>query len=192
MITDAILNSLVPPGSPLSLVGAAGTSFRSGVIDLLGLGAGVPPRSATAGVTGGVIIGNVATFGQPGGMGVGKRPELFVTIGAALVTADACTLNAALQAAADAGAGGGYQPGAWQTIAETGPLTAAQCVAGAVIMRLPWLPPFPENLRPRFLSLLFQTPAGLLFSQGTIASAVVTTTRDDQFNRQAANNYKVL
>jgi len=58
-------------------------------------------------------------------------------------------------------------------------------------MRFPWLPPFPANLRPRFLRLLFQTPASLLFTAGTIASAVVTTTRDDQFNRNAANNYVV-
>jgi hypothetical protein len=191
MLTDAILNTLVPPGAPLSLVGAAGESFPSGLIDLLGLGAGVPPRSAVAGVTGGLIIGNVATFGQPGGMAVGKRPELNVTIGTSLATSDSCTLNAALQAAPDSGAGGGYQPGAWQTIAETGPLTAAQCPAGTVIMRFPWLPPFPANLRPRFLRILFQTASGLLFTAGTIASAVVTTTRDDQFNRNAANNYVV-
>ena len=63
--------------------------------------------------------------------------------------------------------------------------------ANQVIARLPWLPPFPPNLRPRFLRLLGRIPAATDFTAGTIASALVTFVRDDQFNKYAANNYKV-
>jgi hypothetical protein len=191
MITDALL-ALVPIGSNLSLVGGAGVSFRSNAYDFLGLGVGVAPTER--------IIGNTTLFGQADAMGVGnQRPELNVTIGTSLVASVAGTLlNVALQIAPDTGVAGGYQPGTWQTIGETGGLTAAQCPANTVVARLPWLPPFPANLRPRFLSLLFsplpavaapQTPGA--FSAGTIASALVVMSRDDWFAKYAAKNYSV-
>lgn len=186
MITDALLN-FVPIGGNLSLVAGAGVDVPSNVIDLLGLGVGVAPSS-----NGGNIIGNVTTFGAPDAMGVGGfRPELVVNVGTAFVTANAATLNVALQGAPDTGAGGGYLPGTYQTIAETGELTAAQLTAFQTIMRLPWLPPFPANLRPRYLRLLFQVPAAVNFTAGTIANALVTPLRDDQFNAYAAKNYSV-
>lgn len=183
MITDQQL-SFVPLGGNLSLIAGAGASIPSiNTIDLLGAGVGVAPPS---------IIGNVTVFGAPDAMGVGGlRPELNVTIGTALASATSATLNAALQGAPDTGAAGNYLPGTWQTIEETGALTVAQCIANTVIMRLPWVPPFPANLRPRFLRLLFQVPAATLFTAGTIASALVTMVRDDQFNKYAAKNYSV-
>ena len=46
-----------------------------------------------------------------------------------------------------------------------------------------------QLLRPRFLRLLF-TPVGT-FTAGTIASALVTFVRDDQFNKYAAKAYQV-
>lgn len=186
MFTDA-LNSFQPLGSPLSLVGGVGVDFRAtNIIDLLGLGVGVPAPQTN----GGPIIGNVATFGSPDGMGVGgTRPELYVTIGTALAAdTGAPTLTVQFQAAEDDGTG---NPDTWQTIAQTGEISVAQGTAETVIARLPWLPPFPENLRPRFLSLNFAVPAGTNFSAGTIASALVTITRDDPFNRQSAKNYTV-
>lgn len=188
MITDALLN-FVPIGGNLSLVAGAGVDIPStNVIDLLGLGVGVAPNS-----NGGNIIGNVTTFGAPDAMGVGgMRPELVVNVGAtAFVTANSATLNVALQGAPDTGAGGGYLPGTYQTIAETGELTAAQLTAYQTIMRMPWLPPFPANLRPRFLRLLFQVPTGTNFTAGVIGNALVTPLRDDQFNQFAAKNYTV-
>jgi len=183
MIIDSQL-SFVPIGAPLSLVAGAGIDVPStNVIDLLGIGAGNPPTSS--------IIGNVTNFGAPDAMGVGGlRPELLVNIGDAFTTGTSATLNVALQAAADAGTPT-WQPGTWQTIAETGELTAAQLTADQTIMRLPWLPPFPANLRPRFLRLLFQVPAATLFTAGTISSALVVPCRDDQFNKYAAKNYSV-
>lgn len=185
MITDALL-SFVPLGGNLSIVAAAGVDTPSpNVIDLLGEGLGVAPSS---------IYGNTAVFGQPDAMGVGgMRPELNVTIGTALVTATAATLNVALQGAPDPGAASNYTPAAgdWVTFAETGEMSAANCAANAVVARFPWLPPFPANLRPRYLRLLFQVPAGVLFTAGTIASALVTLVRDDQFNKYAAKNYTV-
>ncbi len=183
MFIDALL-SFVPLGAPLSLVAGAGVNVPStNVIDLLGIGAGNPPTAS--------IIGNVTNFGAPDAMGVGGlRPELLVNVGTAFTTGNSCTLNVALQAAPDAGSPT-WQPGTWQTIEETGPLTAAQLTANQVIMRLPWVPPFPANLRPRFLRLLFQVPAAENFTAGTISSALVVPCRDDLFNLQGAKNYSV-
>lgn len=183
MITDAML-SFVPIGGNLSLIAAAGVDVPSpNTIDLLGNGVGVAPTS---------IYGNTAVFGSPDAMGVGGiRPELNVTIGTALASGGAATLNVALQAAIDTGLAGGYLPGTWETIVESGEISVAEGTANTVIFRCPWLPPFPANLRPRYLRLLFQVPAGLTFTAGTIASALVTTVRDDQFNKYAAKNYTV-
>lgn len=182
MITDAQL-SFVPIGAPLSLVAGAGVNIPSpNTIDLLGEGVGLAPTN---------VIGNVTNFGSPDAMGVGgARPELAVVIGTTCTTSSSATLNVALQAAADAGSPT-YQPSTWDTLAETGAIAVANLTAGTVIARFPWLPPFPANLRPRFLRLLFQVPSGDSFTAGTIGSALVTTVRDDQFNKYAANNYKV-
>lgn len=188
MITDRLL-SFVPLGGALSLVGAAATSIRSDVIDLLGLGVGV---TATQG---GIIWGNATVFGQADGMGVGnQRPELNVTMGTGLAGAAGITLNAKLQAAADDGTG---NPSTWYSIGGQDGITTAQAPANGIIMRLPWLPPFPENLRPRFLSLLFSPvsaggadPSGA-FTAGTIASALVVMSRDDYFIKQQGRNYNV-
>lgn len=180
MFSDALL-SFVPLGAPLSIVAGAGVAVPSSTIDLLGVGVGVAPTS---------IIGNATLFGTDMGIG-GLRPELDVAIGAAAVTANAATLNLALQAAPDTGAAGNYQPGTWQTLVETGALTAAQLTANQIIARFPWLPVFPQTLRPRFLRLLGQIPAGTNFTGGTIAFALVVTVRDDLANKQAAANFTV-
>lgn len=181
MITDALLN-LVPPGAPLSLVAAAGVDVPSPfVIDMLGDGVGTAVRN---------FWGNSTVPGQADGFGVGgKRPELNVTIGTALATGSAATLNVQWQGAPDNGSG---SPGTWQTFGESGEITAAQGTAGAVIARLPFLPPFPLNERPRFLRLNFAIPAGTTFTAGTIASAVVVTTRDDWYVGQQPANYTAV
>ena len=182
MMTDGSL-SFVPLGSPLSLVGAANQTFASNVLDLLGAGVGQAPPG---------IIGNVSVYGSPDAKGIGKeRPEINCVMGAALIAVGGATLNAALQAAIDTGAGGGYQPGAWQNIASEDGMTAAQLVASTVFLRFPFLPPFPANLRPRFVRILFSPSTGGSFTQGTVASALVTTMRDDYSIKYAANNYKV-
>jgi hypothetical protein len=176
--------TFVPPGAPLSLVSAAGVSIPSGIVDLLGEGVGVAPSQS--------IIGQATTFGQPAAMGLGRiRPELFCSIGVGLVTANGATLNLALQAAADTGAAGGYQPSTWNTLIETGALTAAELIAGTIFARFPWVPPFPANLRPRFMRLLAQIPAAENFTSGTIAVATTVLDRNDSFNKYAYNNYKV-
>lgn len=179
MFTDASL-AFVGIGAPLSLVAGAGVATRSGIIDLLGAGVGVAPPS---------IIGTTALFGAPAAMGISPRPELVVNVGTAAASANGATLNVQLQAAPDTGAGGNYQPGAWQTLIETGALTVAQLAALTEIARFPWVPPFPENLRPRFLSLNFVVLAATNFSALTIANALVTTMRDDYFAKNAAKNF---
>lgn len=193
MITDALL-SFVPINGNLSLVGPAGTSIVSNVIDLLGLGVGVNPANA------GQIWGNTTNFGQADSMGVGnQRPELNITLGTALAGAAGLTLNVKLQAAADPGAASNWTPanGSFLNIGGQDGITLAQGTANTVIARLPWLPPFPANLRPRFLRLAFSPvsaggadPSGA-FTAGTIASALVVMSRDDQFNKYAAKNYSV-
>ncbi len=180
MITDALL-AFVPIGSPLSLVGTDGTGIAStNTIDLAGVGAGNTPPA---------IWGTTTSFGQADAMGVGGlRRELFVSIGTACTTGNSATLNVQLEAAAD---NGSNQPDTWQVIGESGALTAAQLTAKQVIFRSPWLPPFPANLRPRFLRLMFQPLTGTHFTAGTIAAALVTTVRDDWFVGQQPRNYAV-
>ncbi len=190
MLLDALL-AFVSPGFPLSLVGGAGISIPSPLTyDFLGLGVGVAPQG---------IIGNRTIFGQADAMGVGEHvPQLVVNIGTALTTGNGALLNVALQAAADLGAAGNYQPGTWQTLEETGPMAVANLTATKEIARFVWVPPFPEGLRPRYLRLLFSPIAAVAapatptnFTAGTIANAVVTLGRDDQFQKFSVKNYNV-
>lgn len=175
--------SFVPLGAPLSLVGGAGVAIPSpATVDLLGQGVGTAPT--------GVIFGNTAVFGTDMGIGT-NRPELEVTIGTAATTSNSATLNVALQAAIDTGAGGSYLPGTWNTIVETGAIAVSNLTANQTIARFPWLPAFPAGLRPRYLRLLFSPAAATNFTAGTIAFALVTFIRDDQANRFTAKNFTV-
>lgn len=186
MRTDALVMP-IPLSGPLSLVAGAGINIPSNVIDLLGLGVGQSPAGA------GQIIGT--TYNQQYGVdfGIGGDRVLFdIVLGTGLVTANAATLNLAMQGAPDTGLTGGWLPGTWQTLIETGPLTAAQCAAGVRIARWDWPPSFPENQPPpRFIRLLAQVPAATNFTAGTIAFAVVTSARDDMSQRYASRNYSV-
>ena len=167
MFIDA-LTGFVQPGAPLSLVAGAGVAVQSDVYDILGNGVGTKPVN---------IIGTAATFGADMGVG-GLQPELVVSIGTALVTATSATLNVQLQAAPDSGTPT-YQPGTWQTIMESGAITAAQGTAGAYVFRTKFPPVFPANLRPRYYRLNFVTPSGTDFTAGTIAYAIISVVRDD-------------
>ena len=70
-------------------------------------------------------------------------------------------------------------------------MTAANLISGRTILRGPILPAFPENLRPRFLRILFQVPAATNFTAGSIAFALMTWVRDDLAFKFAARNYAV-
>jgi len=183
MRLDASL-AFVPVGSPLSLVGGLGVSFASpNIIDLLGQGVGTAPAN---------IFGTPTIFGSADAKGVGKtRVELAVATGTAFATSDSATLNVQLQGAADQGVGGSYQPSTWYTFGESGAMAAANLTANTVICRLPWLPPWPFSLRPRFLRLNFFIPASTQFTTGTIAYAVPVEGRDDYSAQYAAKNYAV-
>lgn len=183
MILDSQLN-FVPIGGNLSLVAGAGVAIPStNVIDLLGLGVGVNPAA-----NGGNIIGTPASglFGEDSGLGAIK-PQVQVNIGTALTAVGGSTLNIALQAAPDTAVT--FQPGTWQTLVETGPLTAAQLIANTVCARFDWPPAFPANLNPRYIRLLFSPSTGGSFSAGTIAAAVITMVRDDFGGKYAARNF---
>ena len=185
MILDSQL-SFVPIGGNLAIAGTAVASTNT--IDLLGQGVGTAPGNIFGATAAGGGSG-VTVFGAPDAMGVGgPRPEINVVTGTSAFSGGT-NLNVALQGAADQGSSGSYQPSTWYTFAESGTILTANLTASTVIFRVPWLPPFPANLRPRYLRLLF-TPSGT-FTVGVIASAVVVPVRDDQFNKYAANNYKV-
>jgi hypothetical protein len=186
MRTDSLVMP-VPLSAPLSLVAAAGTNIASSIIDLLGLGVGISPALA------GQIIGT--TYNQQFGTDFGIGTELVkmdIVIGVGLVTANGCTLNLAMQGAPDTGLTGNWLPGTWQTLVETGPLTAAQCVANTRIARWDWPPSFPETMPPpRYIRLLAQVPAAENFTVGTIAFALGTNGRDDFAQKYAARGYSV-
>lgn len=177
MLTDNLV-SFVPVGAPLSLISGVADIASPNTIDLMGSGVGTEVDN---------IIGNAATPGMDVGIG-GVRPEMNVTIGTAVVSGGGGTLNVKLQAAANTA--GTNLPGTWHTLGETGPLTAAECSAGQIVARFPFLPAFPPGLNPRYLRLLFSVATAAI-TAGTIASALVTMYRDDQANRYAAGNFTV-
>lgn len=177
MITDALL-AFVPAAAPLSLVAGAGVDIQSNVIDLMGPGVNTTIQN---------IFGNSAQPGQADAMGVGDPvPYISVISGTALATGNSATVSIELQGAPDAGSG---VPGTWQVFEATPFITAAQGAAGTQLCRLNFVPPFPFNERPRFLRLNFNIPAGVNFTAGTIASALVTTSRDDYFVAQTPSNF---
>jgi len=188
MRSDATL-AFVPIGGPgLSLVAGAGVAIPSTVLDLLGVGVGVAPPS---------IIGTQSLlFGTD--FGVGRyvpHIAIFLSPTPIITTATAASLNCQLQMAPDLGTPT-YQPGAWQTIAETGPMTLAQLVAAQAgakqqPIRMDFVPNFPAGLNPRYARLNFATAAGTSFTAGSIASAIITPVRDDLSNKFAQRNYSV-
>lgn len=174
MLTDARL-VFVPDVAPLSIVAAAGVSVPSNVLDLMDVGVGLPPPN---------IIGNASVFQTDLGVGV-RHPNIAIAVGVAFTTATGATLNIALQGAPDTGAGGGYQPGTWTTITETGPIPVTSLTAQTALNKMeitPDLAPF-----PRFLRLLFQVPAATDFTAGTIAYAKITFFSDNM--RFGYNNF---
>lgn len=178
MITDTKL-SFILPTAPVSLVGI--TSVRSPlIIDLMGVGVGLAPPN---------IIGNANIFATDPGV-TDHPPQIDVSVGTAATTGTAATLNVQFQGAPDTGAGGGYQPGTWTTIAETGPIAVGVLASGAIIARFPFMP-FPITPLPRYLSLNFVVAAGTSFTAGSIAFAIITWVRDDNANKYATNNYVV-
>lgn len=165
MLIDALV-SFVPPGGTLSLVGGAGALIPApNVIDLLGLGVGVAPTN---------IIGrpSTVTFGSDPGIGW-PRAQCSIYMATALTTASAATVNVMYQGAEDTGSGGGYLPGPWQTIVESGYLAATRGDAiGELLWQFDFEPVVPLNFRPRFLRLAFQVLAATTFTAGSVQAPV--------------------
>lgn len=178
MITDALVN-FVPPGSPLSLIGASGASFASNVYDILGVGVGQAPPA---------IIGTRTLFGQDNGIG-SMKPLVESVIGTAVVGAGA-SVNCQFQGAVDTGLSGGYQPGTWITLVETGAIAITNLTAQAIFGRFDFPPAFPAGTLPRYLRLNYVI-SGASITAGTVAFAIVTTARDDWSAGYAAKNYTV-
>lgn len=179
MLIDSLI-SFVGPNTPLSLVGGTGVGIPSSVIDLLGAGVGVAPPN---------IFGTASVFGEDAGIGQ-PRMQSEVLVTTAFVTANASTLNIAFQGAADTGLAGGYLPGAWTTLIETGYLAATALTLGAVLARFDWPPAVPPSFKPRFLRLLFQPLAATNFTAGAVL-APSTMGRDDTANLFIPHNFSV-
>ena len=180
MLVDSKVGFVIA-GSPLSLVAAAGVAIPTDPYDFLGSGPGTPVNN---------IHGNATLPGQPDAMAVGpQRPEVVVAIGAAATNGTGTPgLTVQFQVAPDDGSN---NPGTWTTIWQSGEYLVAQLTAGAIIARIPWTPPVPVNIRPRFCRLNFAVSAAEAFGAGTIAYAQVTTVRDDPYQLQASKNYSV-
>lgn len=181
MLTDALLN-LVPPGSPLSIVGAAGSTFQSQVIDILGSGVGTAPQN---------IIGTRSVFGETIGTDW-MKPSIMIIVGTAFTTSTAATLNIQFQGSIDSGATGTppYSPNAWQTYIETSPIAVGTLVANRRI-RMDVPPNFPFETLPRFLQLNFVPLSTATFTAGTISSATMALVTEEYGVKYAAKNYTV-
>lgn len=182
MLLDALLTFV--PLSGMSLVGGAGVTLYSSIIDELGVGVGVAPPG---------IIGNVSLFGSDIGVGDGYgNLKIRINTGTAFTTSNGATLQVGFQLAPDTGSAGNYQPGAWTTVQYSAVMTAAQLAANTVIARMDWPPAFPKSLRPRFARLAFIMPGTANFTAGTIGFAGVVPTRDELNSVNAANNYTMV
>jgi hypothetical protein len=183
MRTD-LLASFVPFGAAQSMVGGDGVDVPfANVIDLMGSGVGTAPPNT---------IGNATLFGEDIGVGPGYGELLLnITIGTAFTTSNSATANFKLQAAADQGVSGNYQPSTWNTIAETGAIAVGSLTAGTVVGRFSWPPNFPANLNPRYIRIIMTPAAATHFTAGTILFAGLVPARDDQSNKYAASNFKV-
>lgn len=178
-IQDALVG-FVFSSAPLSLVAAAGADVPTNPIDLMGDGVGTTVQN---------IWGNSTLPFSPDARGVGDpRPLIDILIGTTPVDGTGTpTLTVELQGAPDNGSG---SPGTYETYRSTGALATASIPTGTRI-RLEFAPPFPFNDRPRFLRLNFAIPAAVAYSAGTILSAQVVTTRDDNYFVQQPRNYVV-
>lgn len=185
MLIDASLSFIPAYAAPVSFVSAvAGLTEQIGqVIDLLGQGVGTAPQN---------IIGNATLFGMDPGSGL-LKPFIRTIVGTAAATSTSATLNLQMQYAVDQGAGGGYQPGTWITIQETGAIAAANLTAQAILPKLEFEPQFPYNVRPRYIRLnaVVGPTASGIFTAGTIAFALVVLGADEFAQKQATRNYTV-
>src|SRR5208282_6818844 len=169
-LIDASL-SFVPYGAPAqSMVGAAGVAIPIGIpFDLLGSGVGTPPVN---------YYGTPTLFGMDPGSGF-LKPFLRTIVGVTFTTANSATLNLQLQYAVDTGAGGGYQPGTWNTIVETGVIAVANLLANTILPKLEFEPTFPYNVRPRYVRLNGAIAAATNFTAGTISFAGILAGADE-------------
>lgn len=184
MLLDALVSF---SNAPFSIVGGAGVGIPSSVIDMLGLGQGVAPVN---------IIGNAPVFGQDPGIGW-PRGQAQVIVTTAFTTGSAATMNFIYQGAVDSGSAGGYLPGTWQTIAESGYLAVTDLDSvvatdpfGAIAWQFDFEPTHPISFRPRFLRVLAQPLAATSFTAGAIR--IPTSLGLDQHkHRYQARNYTV-
>lgn len=176
--------AFVPPNSAFSLVGGAGVTLQIGqIIDLLGSGVGTAPPS---------IIGNRSLYGVDPGIGL-MKPEVELDVLAGLATGNAATVEFAIQYAPDTGAGGGYQPGAWENVNTTGAKAVAEYPAGTQLrMDLPPAPPDQQLPPPRYVRMVMIPAAATNLNAGTVQFAGIVMARTDFVQRNAPNNYQAL
>lgn len=178
MLID-VLVSFIPPGSTLVVTGGSGAGFRSGIIDLLGLGVGVAPAN---------IIGNATTFGSDPGIDW-PRAQAQIGVKTALVTATGATMNFKYQGAAEDATT--HLPVTWKTIVESGDIAVTDMDGiGDIVWQFDFEPVHPLSFRPRFLSVLAQVSAAASFTAGAVVIPV-SLGLDQLKNFQTPNNYVV-
>lgn len=185
MQVDSQLCFVEPGAAPASLVAAAGALVPiGGVLDLLGVGVGVAPPG---------VIGNPFNgfYGVDPGPGEHK-PTLSARIGTALASAtNTAAFEFVLQVASDTGAGGGYQPGAWEDWVTAG-LQAVGAYPASSKIRIDLAPAPNSTPSPRFIRFVMRPLAGDDLTAGTVSFAGFVMADDDLTNViQAPSNYVV-
>ena len=180
MLIDGSI-AIIPLAAPLSLVLGLGVSAQSSILDLAGVGVGVAPPN---------FIGTRTLFGMDLGVD-DQKAQILVNSGIAFTTGTGATLNIQFQGAPDTGAAGGYLPGVWQTLNETGLMAVANLTANTTVARFDFPPALPQKTWPRFLRLSFSIPAATNFLTGTIASAFPTIISDQWSAQFAGRNFSV-
>lgn len=176
------LTAFVLPGGNFSLVAGAGVTVQIGqTYDLLGQGVGTAP----ANIIGVNRLGGF--YGVDPGM-TKMKPELEIDF--AVSPAGTGTFQYGVQYAPDTGAAGGYQPGTWETVIETGGDAATEYgTANPVRLDLPPAPP--ATPQPRYIRLVMIPASGDNLTAGAVSFAGIVMARTDLVNANAPSNYTV-
>lgn len=147
------------------------TAASTNVIDIAGVGVGVAPPNK---------FGTAATFGEDiGGSGPGaggSNPQVIAQVGTAFTAGGSATMRVQLQCAVDTV--NTYQPGTWDTIAQTDDVAVALLTAGAKVCNFSIPNRYLGQGQPRYYRLNYVITTGPMLS-GTIGYAGILTGVDD-------------
>lgn len=142
------------------------TAPSTNVIDVAGLGVGVPVTNLRYGV-------QDASFGEDigGGGPLASAPQIYARVGNAFTAGGAGTLQVQLQAAVDTNNTG--TPGTWDTLIETDAYVVALLTAGQKIGDFTIPRRYPGQGFPRFYRLNYVVSTGPMLT-GTVNASIST------------------